>query len=121
MQDDLKAGPQEVLTRVCHFLGAPAERLVTPELTANVTSEWRSGVARQAAAQKFRRVPFYRAIKSLLPAPVKARLLSRAAAGSDAGQQAFSPDLRDELRDSFRDPNRRLAARLGALPDSWDR
>jgi hypothetical protein len=115
-QDDIKRRPKQVLTRICTLLDVDPAMLVDTDVRSNVTSEWQAGVSRTRAAARFKKIPFYDALKSFLPSAMKSYILDHTA---EELKMRFSDGLRDELGETFREPNRRLAALIGDLPSDW--
>ena len=117
LQNDLHNDSKKVLAQICDFLGADSSKLVTADVTKNVTAEWKTSLDRENVASKFRAIPFYDVLKGLLPERIKEKLL--AAVPGDSKRLEFSEDRRALLTDAFRAPNRHLRERIGPLPEDW--
>ncbi|SDK67802.1 sulfotransferase family protein [Aliiruegeria lutimaris] len=118
-QDDLYREADAVIHRVCDFLDVDPFLLAGEATRLNVTADFINASMWARQTEKFRRLPFYDVAKSLLPMSAKSRILSFM---SSTGEEEFklSEKRRCSLVEAFREPNRRLEARIGNLPRSWE-
>lgn len=114
LHDDLRADPAAVHRATLEFLGVdPAHEPEFAVLNANkaVRSRALQNVFFGTAA------PGHRVVKSLIPRPVRRRLLAMNA--RETTRAAVAPHVAERLRDLFRDDVARLGGLLGRDLSAW--
>ncbi len=118
-QADLRQEPEAVMQRLHAFLGLAAHTEFAGGGDKNVTADFFTGSAREAATGRLSRLPGYGVLKALVPEAMKKRLIKSLSGPPNPQAQKLSLDMRQRLEHELAASTAAVAARIGQPANTW--
>ena len=119
LMEDLKKAPDRLLQEVCRFIGVSPNFAFDLSRKSNCTGDFVTGKIAEDTANQLKQVPGFRVARSLLPIPLRKKLVYQIGKARLEDNFHLSSARATELRAHFRESNEKLVEFLGRDLSHW--